>query len=109
MAYGLYSFRLGPDSRWSWLNMASAAVVKYQEGTGQPGSMNSGVGTGIEYAAESRKWKIMTILGYGFQALRGDERGGYSLGVALQYNFGSTDYASQQAYEELQEAHGVTR
>jgi len=109
MAYGLYSFRLGPDSRWSWLNMASAAVVKYQEGTGQPGSMNSGVGTGIEYAAESRRWKIMTMFGYAFQALRGDERGGYSLGAAFQYNFGSTDYASQQAYEELQEAHGVTR
>jgi len=109
MAYGAYTIRLGPDSRWSWLNMASAAVVKYQEGTGQSGSMNSGVGTGLEYAAESRKWKIMTLFGYGFQAVRGDERGGFSLGAAFQYNFGSTDYASQQAYEELQQAHGVTR
>lgn len=109
LVYGLYSIRLGPDSRWSWLNAAAAGVVKYQEGTGQSGSMNSGVGTGIEYAAESRRWKIMTLFGYGFQAVRGDERGGYSLGAAFQYNFGSTDYASQQAYEELQQAHGVTR
>jgi hypothetical protein len=109
LAYGAYTIPLGPEGRWSWINSGAAAVVKYQEGTGQPGTLNSGVGTGIQYSAESRRWKVISLFGYGFQAMRGDDRGGYSLGVAFQYNFGSTEYASQRAYEELQQANGVTR
>jgi hypothetical protein len=109
LLYGTYILRFGSEKRWGWINMAAAGVVKYQEGTGQPGSMNSGVGTGIEYEAESRKWTIMSVFGYGFQAKRGDDRGGCTLGMAFQYNFGSTQYASEKAYEELQQAHGVTR
>jgi len=109
MAYGAYTIPLGPEDRWSLIGVGAAAVVKYQEGTGQPGSLNSGIGAGIEYSAESRRWKVITLFGYGFQAVRGDDRGGYSVGMAFQYNFGSTQYASQKAYEELQEAHGVTR
>lgn len=113
LAYGDYIFRFGPDSRWGWVNMAAASVVKYQEGTGQAGALNSGVGTGFEYSAESRRWKVISVFGYGFQAVRGGDRGGCTLGAAFQYNFGSTQYASQKAYEELQdseeEANGVTR
>jgi hypothetical protein len=108
--YGLltvgYTFCFDPDKRWSLVNMASAAVVKYQEGTGQAGAVNSGVGSGIEYAASSRRWKIVTLFGYGFQAERSNGRGGYSLGAAFQYNFGSTETAGEKAFQELQRSEG---
>jgi len=111
--YGLlnlaYTIPFGPDKTWSLLGAGAIGVVKYEDGTGQSGSMNSGVGAGIGYTAPTRRWKLMSLLGYGFEAKRGNERGGATLGAAFQYNFGSTEYASQKAYEELQEAHGVTR
>ena len=109
LLYGAYTIPLGPEGRWSLIGMGAAGVVKYQEGTGQPGSMNSGIGAGVGYTPENKRWKIMSLLGYGFQAVRGDERGGFSLGMAFQYNFGSLVTASDEAYEELQQAHGVTR
>ncbi len=62
-----YIFRFGQSVGY---DCTSLGVVKYQEGTGQAGSINSGVGTGFEYAAESRRWKVISLLGYGFQAVR---------------------------------------
>ncbi len=80
-----------------------AAVVKYEEGMGQAGSLNSGISSGIGYAAPSRRWKVYSLFGYGIQAKRSGGDGGYSLGVAFQYNFGKTKIASDEAYEELED------
>lgn len=101
-----YTWAIDPEKRWSLVNMASLAVVKYQEGTGQSGSVNSGVGTGVEYAAASKRWKVVSLVGYGFQAVRGGDRGGVNIGLAFQYNFGSTHTAGDQAFEELQRSAG---
>lgn len=109
LAYGAYTIPIGPEGRWSIIGMGALAAVKYQEGTGQPGTLNSGVGAGFGYTAENKRWKVMSVAGYGFQAMRGDDRGGVSLGLAFQYNFGATVTAADEAYEELQNAHGMTR
>ncbi len=109
LAYATYTIPFGSEKAWSLIESAAAAVVKYQEGMGQGGAFNSGVGTGIGYTRPSRRWKIMSLLGYGIEANRSNGQGGWTLGMAFQYNFGSTEYASEKAYEELQEAHGVTR
>jgi hypothetical protein len=122
-AYGLanisYGLPLDKGRHWYWVNTAAAALVDYVDGTGQPGAFNSGVGTGIGYNAPSHRWKVYTMAGYGIQAHRTDGQGGYSLGLAFQYNFGHRVMDSDEAYKKLQEhvmeddgagsAGGVTR
>jgi hypothetical protein len=102
-----YTWNFESSKRWSLISMASIAAVDYQEGTGQPGTINSGIGAGIGYTAPSKRWKVATLFGYGFQAERDNGRGGYSVGVAFQYNFGSTETAGDKAFEELQHSEGV--
>jgi hypothetical protein len=109
LLYGTYTIPFGSEKSWSLIESAAAAVVQYQDGMGQGGAFNSGVGTGIGYTRPSRRWKVMSLVGYGIEAERTHGDGGWTLGMAFQYNFGSTQYASEKAYEELQEAHGVTR
>jgi hypothetical protein len=98
-----YGIPIDSAYHWYWINQAAAAVVDYVEGTGQPGAFNSGVGTGIGYNAPSHRWKIYSLLGYGIQAHRTDGDGGFSLGVAFQYNFGHTMTDSDKAYRQLED------
>jgi len=104
-----YTIPFGSEDQWSLIGSGAAAVVDYVDGTGQPGAFNSGVGVGAEYSAPSKRWKVMTLAGYGFEAHRQDGQGGYSLGLAFQYNFGSTRTAGEEGYEALEKMHGLTR
>jgi len=110
--YGLinaiYTYRIG-DSNWQLIGNGAAAVVKYVDGLGQSGALNSGVGAGVGYSSENRRWKVITLFGYGIQAQRSNGEGGYNAAIAFQYNFGSTEMASDKAFEELQQAHTATR
>jgi hypothetical protein len=99
-----YSIPFGPNRDWYVIGEGAVAVVDYVEGTGQPGAFNSGIGAGLGYTALSRRWKCYGLFGYGFEAERDNGRGGYSLAVAFQYNFGKTKLASDEAYEQLQDA-----
>jgi hypothetical protein len=98
-----YGIPIDSARHWYWMNSAAAALVDYVDGTGQPGAFNSGVGTGIGYSAPSHRWKIYTMAGYGIQAHRTDGDGGYSIGMAFQYNFGHTVMASDEAYKQLED------
>jgi hypothetical protein len=77
--------------------------VKYEDGMGQAGSLNSGVGGGLLYRAPSHKWRVMSLFGYGIQAKRSNGDGGYTLSLAFQYIFGKTKMASDEAYDELRQ------
>lgn len=83
---GQYSIPIDPAKRFSFMTMGSLAFVDYTPGTAQPNSMNSGVGVGLEYKSRSGVWNIMASYGYGFQAIRGGERGGQSVGILCQIN-----------------------
>ena len=108
--YGLanltYAIPFGPNRSFYVIGEGAAALVNYVEGTGQSGAFNSGIGAGIGYAAPSQRWKVYSLFGYGFEAQRQNGKGGYSLGLAFDYNFGSTKLASTEAYEQLQAAYG---
>jgi hypothetical protein len=106
--YVLYAIPFGPEKSWSVIGNGGAAVVKYQEGMGQGGSLNSGVGGGIGYSAPNRKWKVVSLFGYGFQAERpnGDGHGGYTLACAFQYSFGKIRAESYRAWDQLKEQYG---
>jgi hypothetical protein len=114
LAYARYAIPFGPHKSWSVGAGYSIAAVKFQEGMGQAGAINSGLGRVIGYSAPSRRWKVLGIFGYGFQAQRRHGDGGYTLGCAFQYNFGKTKLSSDEAYEHLQsefggETSGLTR
>ena len=81
--------------------MAGTALVNYVSGLEQPGHWNSGVGGGIGYTAKSRRWRTAMISSYGIDAIRSDGRGGYNIGMMLQYNFGGTTFASDHAFDEM--------
>jgi hypothetical protein len=105
--YGLanvtYAIPFGPDRRFYVIGQGAAALVNYVDGTGQSGAFNSGIGGGLGYAAPSKRWKCYGLFGYGFEAQRESGRGGYSLGIAFDYNFGSTKLASDEAYDQLRD------
>ncbi|MDD5141435.1 MAG: hypothetical protein PHY43_14395 [Verrucomicrobiales bacterium] len=109
LAYAVYTIPFGSENQWSLIGSGAAALVDYVDGTGQPGAFNSGVGAGVGYSAPSKRWKIMSMASYGFEAHREDGQGGYSLGLAFQYNFGSTKTAGELGYEKLQEMHSMAR
>ena len=110
LAYAGYTIPFGSQDQWSLIGNGSAALVDYVDGTGQAGAFNSGIGAGVGYNAPSQRWKVMSLLGYGFEARREHGQGGYSLGMAFQYNFGSLQYAGMKEYEELElRNNGLTR
>jgi hypothetical protein len=109
-SYGLlnlgYGVPLDNARNWNWFSTGAAALVNYVDGTGQPGAFNSGVGTGLGYTAPSRRWKLLSQVGYGFEAERSNGRGGYSIGFAFQYNFGEIQTDSDKAWAELEKGEG---
>lgn len=111
--FGLYAVPLDSKKSWYVLGTGAAAVVKYEDGMGQPGAFNSGIGAGMGYTAPSRRWKLVSLFGYGFQAERDHGRGGMNMALAFQYNFGQTKIASDEAYDQWSaaagEGTGVTR
>jgi hypothetical protein len=104
LAYGLYSIPFGPSKQWNITAMAATALVDYVSGLEQPGRWNSGVSGGIGYTARNRRWRTLVMSSYGIDAIRSDGRGGYSVGMMFQYNFGKTSFASDRAFEELRGA-----
>src|SRR5262245_30545589 len=76
LLYGVYTIPFGPAHQWSLIGMGGAGVVKYIDGMGQAGAFNSGIGAGIGYTAPSKRWKIMSLFGYGIEAQRSHGEGG---------------------------------
>ena len=110
LAYAGYTIPFGSQDQWSLIGNGGAALVDYVDGTGQAGAFNSGIGAGVGYNAPSQRWKVMSLFGYGFEARREHGQGGYSLGMAFQYNFGSLQYAGMKESEELElRNNGLTR
>ena len=45
-----------------------------------------GVGAGINYRSPTRAWQIILTYGYGFDAIRGDDRGAHNIGFLVQFD-----------------------
>ena len=98
-----YGIPIDQARQWYWVNTGGAALVDYVDGTGQAGAFNSGVASGIGYTGSNRRWKVYSMVGYGFEARRDNGQGGWSLGLAFQYNFGPKVMDSDKAYTQLEE------
>ncbi len=79
-----YSVPLEPMQRWVLSGGGSTARIDYTPGLEQPGAWNTGVGVGVTYLSLSRSWKAFLSYGYGFNAVRGDRRGGNALSLQIQ-------------------------
>lgn len=105
LLYSVYTIPFGPSKQWNVSAMGATGFVDYAPGLSQPGNWHSGLGGGMGYSAPSKRWRLMSILGYGVDAMRSDGRGGYSVALAFQYNFGSTTTDSDRAFQELEAHH----
>ena len=105
LLYGLYGIPLGPSKAWSIFAGAATSVAKYVDGLEQSGNWNSGVTGGLRYTSKNHRLTTVAASGYGIDAIRSNGRGGYSVCLMLQYNFGrTTTSASDRAFENLQKA-----
>jgi hypothetical protein len=104
LLYGLYAVPLGPSKSWSIFAGGATAVADYVDGLEQSNNWNSGVTGGLSFKSKNRRLQTVAAFGYGIDAIRSDGRGGYSVALLLQYNFGKLSFASDRAFENLQNA-----
>lgn len=109
LLYGVYTIPLDEDKQWQLVGMGATGVMDYMDDMGQAGAWNSGVAGGMAFKSENRRWRIVSLLGYGINAQRKGGEGGYSIGFAFQYNFGDTVSASDKAFEQLESSHSLTK
>jgi hypothetical protein len=83
-----YSVPLEPERRWLLTAAGSTGKVAITPGLEQPGEWNTGLGAGITYLSLSKYWKMTLFYGYGFNAVRGDHKGGNALTLQIQYDLG---------------------
>jgi len=81
-----YSIPLDAAKRWSVNFIGSAADMSYVPGEEQPGHFNSGAGVGLGFNSKSGVWRALASYGYGFEAIRDDNRGAQNIAVMLEIN-----------------------
>jgi len=84
-----WSMPLDAGRRWSVTGFGATAVVDYLPGMQQPGVWHSGVGGGVGYKSSDDVWQVILSYAYGLDAIRSDDRGAHSIGLLVQYDFGS--------------------
>lgn len=83
---GQYTLPLDRAKSWNIMGFGGTALVDYLPGLQQPGHWHSGLGGGIAYESPNRTWMAILGYGYGFDAIRGDDRGAQSVGLYLQFD-----------------------
>lgn len=109
---GEYLLPLEPSLRWNLNFSAATAVVDYLSGLDQPGNTHSGFGLGVLYRTSS--FKSMIGYAYGVDAMRGGDRGGHSIGVLVQVDWGQArrrvfDPATPTLWRGFQQVLGIFR
>ncbi|HVE14096.1 MAG TPA: hypothetical protein VNI01_11925 [Elusimicrobiota bacterium] len=82
----LYGVPVDGSRQWAAGLRGAAAYLRFLPGLEQPGSMQTGAGTWLEYNSPKRIWKTVLSYGYGFQALRQGGRGAHSISLVAQCN-----------------------
>ena len=81
---GTYNIPLDRKHRWLVNLTGTTAWVDYLKDFAQPRPWNSGVGGGLIYRSPSDSWQVALAYGFGFNALRGDDRGAQSVTILAQ-------------------------
>ncbi len=98
---GQYTLPLDSAKQWLVTATATGAAVDYIPGLSQPGSFNSGVGTGFGYKSTSGAWEMIVSYSYGFDAIRSHGRGAQNIGVLFQFDLEAQN-RSRAPYIDIQ-------
>lgn len=82
-----YSFPITPQKNWRLNFYGATAPVEFLPGLEQDDNWHSGLGGGITYMSPRGAWFLSLVYGYGFHALRNDDKGANQVGVLFQYDF----------------------
>ena len=82
-----YSFPFTPNKSWRFSIHAAGALVDNLPTHEAAGKWHSGVGAGVTYVSPRGAWFVSLVYGYGFRAMRDDERGANQVGILFQYDF----------------------
>lgn len=104
---GSYTLQITP--LWSWLFQAATAGVDYPAGLQQPGHWHSGIGTGVGFRSPKGSTHVILSYGYGIDAIRTDGRGGHSIGLLFQFDFGRTGYHIYEPGDNPLRSRGLER
>ena len=103
------SYTLQFHPLWSWIIQAATAGVDYPSGLEQPGHYHSGVGTGIGFQSPGGASHVILSYGYGIDAIRSHGRGGHSIGILFQFDFGRTHYHIYEPGDNPLRSRGLER
>jgi hypothetical protein len=82
-----YDISLDHENRWQWRVEGAGARVDYLPGFEQNDRWHAGIGSAVVFTSRSKVLKVALRYGYGFEALRHDEKGAHSVGVLFQWDF----------------------
>ena len=84
---GNYSVAITQDSPFRVALYGAIASLSYLPGLEYPDRAHAGVGGGLSWHAPRRDWIITAFYGYGFDAVRDEDKGGQMVGLLVQYDF----------------------
>lgn len=82
-----YSFPFTPGKSWRLTVHGAGALVDNLDSHDSAGRWHAGVGGGITYVSPRGAWFASLVYGYGFRAMRDDDRGANTVGILFQYDF----------------------
>lgn len=82
-----YSFPITPGKNWRMSVHGAGALVDNLDTHESAGNWHAGVGAGLTYVSPRGAWFVSLVYGYGFRAMRDDDRGANQVGVLFQYDF----------------------
>lgn len=85
--YGSYMIPLDPEHRFQFILEAASARIEYLPGFEQADAWQTGVGAELGFTPRNQMCHIVIRYGYGFNAIREDEKGSHSVGVLFQFDY----------------------
>jgi hypothetical protein len=81
-----YTLPLDSRNRWQIIPNGAIARVNYLPGLEQPRRTHAGAGIGLGYRSRYDMWRVVLGYGYGFTAMRRDDRGGHNIGIVCEFD-----------------------
>lgn len=85
--YAGYDISLDDQNRWQLRIEGAGARVDYLPGFEEGRAWHAGIGGGAIFTSRNKVVKVALRYGYGFEAVRHDEKGAHSIGVLFQWDF----------------------
>jgi len=92
-----YSLPIDAAQHWRAGVGAATARIDYTSGLEEPHAWVSGMSASLDYAPETRAWKVALVYGHGFDAIRSGHRGADSLTLLMEFDLERMGYMTADA------------